>query len=258
MKKILSLCLILLTLFVLSACSKQPKYENSKKVKFTFLAEPYAPLTYLKNGKPTGMAVDVIQAIAEEIGIGANVKIQSWDKSYSEAVKNPNTILLTAVRLPERESLFYWLEPPVMTFSDYFFKKRGSDIKINHIIDAKKYKLGVTKGYYNLRVLQRAGFKNLVINSTPERTMRALLDGEVDLVCCADFRAEILMKKLGHSISSVLPVCKFDQRESYIVISKKTSEDLAKEWQQAFDRIRKNKTYYKIYKKWFMSHTLGH
>ena len=81
------------------------------------------------------------------------------------------------------------------------------------------------------------------------------MNDKVDLIPLATFRAEILIKKLDYSISSILPVYKNRNGHLYIAISKGTSKDVINEWQAAFDKIRENKTYYKIYTKWFLNYT---
>ncbi len=257
-RKITFLSMGILFIFLTACDGEQNTYKHSLKTKFQYLSEEYAPLNYLKNGKPEGMAVDVIEAIAEELEIPApDIKIQLWSETYETALSEPNVIIFSITRTPQREDKFYWLSPSVMRFEEFFYEKRGSEIQINSMDDAKKYTIGVTEGYYSYDNLKALDFKNLKVYKTQEGAVYALMNGEIDLIDCAEFRAEFLAKKLGYSISDILPVFKVADRRLYIAISKGTSQKAVKEWKKAFKEIRLNKTYYKIYKKWFMSHSGG-
>lgn len=255
MKKI-SLFLMLLMPVLLCGCTESPSGEATKKAELTFLSENWPPMSYPDDGKPTGMAVDVTSAIANELGVQADIKIQLWEDTYQTAIKTPNVVVTAMNRTPLREDHFNWIQPPLKRYKEYFYKKRGSNITINNFNDAKKYKIGTITDFAADQQLKAQGFENLISYPTPEDAMRALVKGEVQLSVFGDFISEYIIKEIGYSVSDVLPVYKAFDRELYIVISKGTSAEVVREWEQAFKVIRKNKTYYKIYEKWFLSHTL--
>ncbi len=255
MKKI-SLFLILLIPVLLFGCTESPSGEATKKAGLIFLSENWPPLSYPDNGKPTGMAVDVTTAIANELGVQADIKIQLWEDTYQTALKNPNVVVTAMNRTSIREDHFNWIYPPIKRYKEYFYKKRGSPIKLDSFNDAKKYKISTITDFAAEQQLIAQGFENLVSYPTPEEAMRALVEGDVQLSVFGDFIYEYIIKEIGYSVSDVLPVHKAFDRELYIVISKGTPEEVVTEWVQAFRVIRKNKTYYKIYEKWFLSPTL--
>ncbi|MFT5675637.1 MAG: polar amino acid transport system substrate-binding protein [Paraglaciecola sp.] len=255
MKK-LSLFLMLLMPVLLCGCTESPSGEATKKVQLIFLSENWPPMSYPDDGKPTGMAVDVTRAIANELGVQADVKIQLWEDTYQTAIKTPNVVVTAMNRTPQREDHFNWIQPPLKRYKEYFYKKRGSNITINNFNDAKKYKIGTITDFAADQQLKALGFENIISYPTPEDAMSALVKGEVQLSIFGDFISEYIIKEIGYSVSDVLPVYKAFDRELYIVISKGTSAEVVSEWEQAFKVIRKNKTYYKIYEKWFLSHTL--
>ena len=80
MKK-LSLFLILLIPVLLCGCSEGPSGEATKKAELIFLSDNWPPMSYPDDGKPSGMAVDVTKAIANELGVQADIKIQLWSES---------------------------------------------------------------------------------------------------------------------------------------------------------------------------------
>jgi polar amino acid transport system substrate-binding protein len=248
--------ILILLSFLLPACTQQPTGQASQKADLIFLTEDYAPLNFSKNGIPTGMSVEVIDAIGNVLKIKPDIKVQLWKNAYKTALNTPNVILFSTVKTTQRENKFYWLKPSLMKFKEYFYEKNDRNIYINKLEDAKKYKIGTTTDFSSEENLKAEGFKNIVSFPTQAETMQALIDGKVDLAVFETFRAEILIKKLGHSLSDVIPTYKIRTAHLYIAISKGTPQNIVDEWQKAFNLIRKNKTYYKIYKKWLFSHTM--
>ena len=249
------LAVIVLISFLFTACSKKTVANESQKTKLLFLTEEYAPMNFSKKGKAKGMAVDVVNAICKELGIKSEIKVQIWKEAYHTALNTSNVILFSTTKINLREDKFYWLKPSIMKYKEYFYEKRGRNITMKKLEDAKRYKIGTTTEFSSEQYLESKGFTNLVSFSTQEETMQALIDGTVDLVVFASFRAEVLTKYFDYSISDILPVYKIRDAHLYITISKGTSEKIVREWQDAFDTIREDKTYFKIYKKWFFSHS---
>lgn len=252
----LSIILMLLILVLVCGCSQGPSGEATKKAELIFLSDDWPPMSYHEDGNSAGMAVDVTKAIAQELGVQADIEIQLWENTYQTAIKTPNVVVTAMNRTPQREEHFNWIYPPLKRYNEYFYKKRGHNIKVDDFNDARKYKIGTITDFASEQQLKAMGFENLISYPTPEDAMRALVQGDVQLSVFGDFISEYVIKQVGYSVSDVLPVHKAFERELYIVVSKGTSPEVVNEWERAFKVIRQNKTYYKIYEKWFLSATL--
>ncbi|MCP4181230.1 MAG: amino acid ABC transporter substrate-binding protein [bacterium] len=254
--KIIKFLTTVFLIIMLVGCTEKPSGKISKNTQLKMLSESYPPLVFMKNGKLEGMFVDVIDEISKVLKIKPNIVIQSWDKSYETALNTPNVVIFPIVKTLIREKRFYWIEPPLKDFTVHFYEKRGRELVISNFNDAKKYKIGTNRGFYSDEIMRREGFKNLVTYDTPEETIEALMDNKVDLIVFTDFRAEILIKKSGYSLSEILPVYKAGKGGLYIAISKGTDKRIVTEWEKTFEYLRKKRIYFKIYKKWFMGYTL--
>jgi len=51
----------------------------------------------------------ILNAILAEAQLEANVAFMPWARAFSIAESNPNTIILSMIRTPEREDNFYWI-----------------------------------------------------------------------------------------------------------------------------------------------------
>ncbi|HJO92552.1 MAG TPA: transporter substrate-binding domain-containing protein [Victivallales bacterium] len=241
---------------LLAGCTEKPEGEVTKQTHLQMLSESYPPLVFLKDGKIEGMFAEVVDSIAKTLKINTDIIIQPWDKSYETALTTPNIVIFPIVKTSIREKRFYWIEPPLIDFTVYFYERSGRDLIINSLNEAKKYKIGTNRGFYSDEIMRREGFKNLVTYETPKDNIKALMNGEVDLVVFTDFRAEILIKKSGYSLSDILPVYEAGKGGLYIAISKGTDKRVTAEWEKAFKYLRQKRIFYKIYKKWFMGNTL--
>ena len=209
-------------------------------------------MSFFIRGKPAGMAVDVVNALSEQLNVKPDIKIQQWDKSYTTALHNPNVFLFPTTRTKQREAHFYWLGP-IMHFSHYLYARKDSRIKIKNLNDAKKYKIATIKGFPSEEFLISKGFKNLLRCEAPIEAVKALMDNKAQLATVDNIGIEILLHKLRHPLSDIMHVYKTDDGNLYIAISKGTPKEIVKEWQDAMKTIKRNRTYFKIYKKWFMS-----
>ena len=253
MKLLLYSSIILLLL--ITGCSNEPTNTASQKIKFSFLSEQNPPMSFLKRGRPVGMAVDIVKAIAKELHIKTNIKIQVWEKAYTTALNNPDVILFPAVKNKKREKHFYWIGP-IMGFHNYFYCRNDNIIKIDSLNDAKKYKIATVKGFSSEENLIEKGFNNIISYSTPKEALNALMDGKVQLVVSDDLSSEMQILDIGHSADDILPIYEIDESDLYIAISKGTSKVIVREWEDAFSEIKRGGTYVDIYKKWLMSNNL--
>ena len=108
---------------LLFGCSKSPDGDNSQKTKLLFVTENYAPLNYSYGGKPTGMAVDVINAMGKVLGVTPEIKVMLWKDAYEKALTEPNVVLFSVTKIKSRADKFNWLEPSLIKFNRKFLRK---------------------------------------------------------------------------------------------------------------------------------------
>ena len=239
-------------LLLQASCTKAPTGEASKKAKLQFLSEQNPPMSFLIRGKPSGMAVDIVYALAKQLNIKPDIKIQLWKKSYYTALHEPNVFLFPTTRTKKRENSFYWLGP-IMDFRHYLYAKKQSKIKIRNLNDAKKYTIATVMDFSSEEFLIKNGFKNLYRCTSQLEAMKALMENKAQLAIISNISMEVLLYKLKLSVSDMIPTYKTDDSKLYIAISKGTPKSVVQEWQDALKIIKRNRTYYKIYRKWFMS-----
>ncbi|MBF0206812.1 MAG: transporter substrate-binding domain-containing protein [Oligoflexia bacterium] len=107
--------------------------------------EEYPPYSYTENGKPAGLATEVVVAVFKEAGLVSNIRFMPWARAYSATLKNKDTFIYSIARTVEREDLFVWVDE-IISWDMYVYKHRDKkNINLTKLDDAKKYKIGVVR-----------------------------------------------------------------------------------------------------------------
>ena len=108
-----------------------------------------------------GFSPDVVREILARTGHQAEVRITSWERSYTALQTEPNAVLFTMARTPSRENQFSWVGPLVHSNAVLFVKK-GSGISVKSLYEARKLpSIAVLKGDSKEEFLKGKDFHNL-------------------------------------------------------------------------------------------------
>jgi polar amino acid transport system substrate-binding protein len=117
--------ILLATGAALSILALAPAPATAADTGFTLLAESNPPLSYTQGGKATGENVKVLTTLFKRAGIPVRFQIESWDKAFDSAKKEERHGVFTAIRTPDRESMFQWVGP-ISTTRWVFLAKKGN------------------------------------------------------------------------------------------------------------------------------------
>ncbi len=86
--------------------------EHSLKI---YCDEDYPVQFFDKQGRLTGMSVEIVQEIQRRLGVSDPIQVVPWARGLDKLDHEPNTMLLTMARTPERDSRYQWVGPVVTT-----------------------------------------------------------------------------------------------------------------------------------------------
>ncbi|MEA3492477.1 MAG: transporter substrate-binding domain-containing protein [Campylobacterota bacterium] len=219
---------------------------------FQMMTEEYPPITFMKDGKPSGFVTEMVQEIALRLHIPDNIRLTSWKNAYNMALLHPNIILFSAERTPEREELFRWVGP-VGKNSTIFYAKKGSGIQLNSLEEAKQVEaIATTTDWFSEQYLKRERFTNLVSSEDPVDNVRQLMNGEVDLSIFTDLTVPQIVKNAGYSMDDLEPIYTVIQTYFYIALSKDTCQEEQQAWQSALDTLKEDGTFEEIYQRYLL------
>jgi len=174
--------------------------------------------------------------------------LTSWKNAYNMALINPNIILFSAERTPERENLFKWVGP-VGKNSSILYAKKGSRIKIKNLQEAKKIAtIATTTDWFTEQYLKSEGFTNLISSPAPTDNVKQLMNGEAQLSIFTDITIPEIVNQAGYEMDDLEPVFTVTQTYFYIALSKDTPDEVMLTWQSTLDNLKKDGTFDKIYR----------
>lgn len=213
--------------------------QGGQAQEYIVMSEELAPFGYLENGELTGLTVEITREIFKIVDHPDNIMIVPWARGYSTTLEQPNRILLNVIRKPERESLFKWVGP-LVTDRTYFYKKRGSNIEIKTLEDAKKIKsIAVTRDFASHKFLEQQGFTNLKLTVRPVQTFQMLELERVDLTVIGELSAAAILQeaKIDPKLIQRTEVSLYEFVLN-LAFSKNIPDQEVNKWQQALDVVR--------------------
>jgi len=221
------------------------------KDKLYIMTEIFSPYQFKENKKLKGISVDIVRAIQKEINDTNKIKVYPWARAVKLLNKKKNSALFSMMKTPQRTKKYKWVGP-IDKLQVVFFKKKGSNINIKNLDDAKKVKkIGVTKSVANYEILKSMGFTNLdVISGSDDKNIKKLDKGRIDLWPYVKAAGLYNAKKMGLAGKIISTGVVLAEGNLYIAFNKNTDDKIIQRWQKAFEKLQKNGTIQKIKNKY--------
>ena len=205
------------------------------------------PASYTRDGKPAGMAVEVVREILRRLNQADTIEIVPWSRGYNMALSLENVALFSTTRLPHRERLFHWVGP-IYTQTWGFYALKGSDFHIKSLEEAKTVgRIGTYRDDAKEQFLKHKGFTNLLSANRNMINVRHLLQGDIDLWVSSDLNVRDIVSQAGVDPSLVELVFPFHQVDNYIAFSIETDKIKVEDaWQKILDEMKQDGTYERI------------
>jgi polar amino acid transport system substrate-binding protein len=245
--KVIQLSRVLLAALIVSCLSVSLPATAQDLMIFT---EQYPPLSYLEKGRLTGSSVEVVREILRRLNQPDKIEILPWARAYNLLKTQPNVVLFSTTRIKEREDLFHWIGP-LCVARNGFYQKKGSSIRIDSLMDAKRVgSIATYKEDAREHLLKSWGFTNLDSSKSAISNLKKLMSGRVDLWFYDNLGMPSVAKQAGVDPADLELVLAVDEVSLYIAISKQTSHAVVKTWQKALQAMKEDGTFYSISKNW--------
>ena len=149
-------CALIVALALVTCCSVAA--ASGLKV-VTENLPPFNIAAQVEGAAPSGIATDTLVAIFDKIGRQfdpAAIEVMPWARAYQTAKNEPSTLLYSAVRTEERESMFQWIGPiEHLTIGLIVLKDRK--LVINNVKELEQYTIGTVRNGAPEQLLKKAG-----------------------------------------------------------------------------------------------------
>lgn len=258
MKKFLFFSLMLVLVFVVSACGTSSNKENNsaeqtdEKKKLRIVTDAaYAPFEYMDKGEIVGFDVDFVNAVAKEAGYDVEIVHIGWDPIFVEIEDKIADLAVSAITINDDRKQTYDFSVPYFLSTNKILVPENSDIK--SASDLKDKVVAVQNGTTGQEAVEKLLGKNNKNIKKFENTTLAimeLINGGADAVVADNTVIEEYAKNNPDQKLVVIDDPNSFEKEFYGLMFPKGSE-LVEEFSNAINKIYENGTYTKIYNEWF-------
>jgi len=240
--------LILFLCMGLSICTFA---NESIKTNLLAVANDNRLLQYYEDGEDKGPSIEILQAILKEAQLNANVEFMPWVRAFSTAKNNPNTLILSMIKTPERDTDFHWIIKVSSLTRVFISLANKPENYVENMQQAKQKLTAVVLGSASYNELTSQGFseqKNLYIVPDGELVVSLLTNGRIDLVYDDPSNVRNILNKLGKSDLAIRhkEISAENERSSYIAINKATDKEIVERLMQAARKFEKTAEYTRL------------
>ena len=263
MKTILLFCVA--TLLILSGVIRSNIFANAMepdKIIYKSATEyDYPPFSVVTDGKADGFSVELLKAVANEMGLDIQFKVDHWDTIKKE-LENGNLDILPLVGYSEeRDDYFDFTVPYIVMRGNIFVRNNYTDIESEDDLFGKE--IIVMRGDNSQEYAEGMKFTdNLILVDTYAEAFELLRSGQYDAVLAQSLVGQKLINDL--KITNVEAVTRmsdngidrvkvslegFEQKFSFAV--KEGDKELLALLNEGLAIVSENGTYESLYIKWF-------
>lgn len=214
-----------------------------------FYAADYPPITFLRGGKLTGLATEIVEEIMRRTGTVAPIDLVPWARAFRQATSAPNTGLLSTAYTRERAPLFQWVGPIGAAVASFYMLRGGK--RIENIEQARTaVRILVSHESYLEQMLRSLGFSNLSPVTTTAEAVRMLAARRAPLMALDDLALATTARAEGLHIGDIERSLVLGPSFQYIAFSRGTPEQLVARWRLALDAMKADGTFARLYAKW--------
>jgi PAS domain S-box-containing protein len=205
-----------------------------------------APVVYLDGTIPTGVAVDIVHALAKHVSQPIEIKAMDWSEAQALVARGDADALIQINPTEERKKIYDFSDPLLESHFSIF--TRTEQMGITGLSSLRGLRVGVESGGLPQRLLETDPEVRITIVPNFTEGFRQLSEGSVDAVV-VDYRigSYVLAKNTIRNIKiSGDPI---ESSRSTIAV-KKGDTKLLNEINTALQIIREDGTYQKIIDKW--------
>ena len=234
-------------LAVLSFCSF---CINVTAAELRLYTEDYRPFSYLENGKPSGMAVAVVEELIRRTGERARIELVPWTRGYHQVRHQADTALFSTVRTAQREAEFQWVGPIAQGYTR-FYTYKDAGLRVTSLDDVRHLgTLAVPKQWYSYELLREQALDNLYGVPTPQDMLRMFRHGRVKLLLANTLTLDGMLAEQGMNAGQLQEQFDLMTNGSYIAFSLQTDAERVAQWQQALQQMRQDGSLERIYRHW--------
>ncbi|WP_133296095.1 transporter substrate-binding domain-containing protein [Zooshikella ganghwensis] len=182
-----------------------PQFIFAKKLQL--YTEELPPYSMQKGTQPNGISVEIVSLLFDRAKLEYEIRVVPWKRSFSMLQNRSNSCAFPVQRNQEREVVFHWISPILITHTAFYTNKQSS-LHIRTLEDARYLEIGSYAGSAIVDYLSNLKF---IVRTTTkeENNILKLTHNRIDIWAAdtntAKYYAKKIMSKL-RSMWSFLPL----------------------------------------------------
>lgn len=217
--------------------------------------ENLAPLNYEEAGQAQGFSSELARLMAAEAGLPLEIQVLPWQRAVQAAAQQPNSLLFSLTRTPERETQYQWVGPIGPRRILIYRLGRRTEVQPASLQALAGLRLGVVRDSAAARQLLAEGLtpeEQLELSLDDASNLRKLLAGRMELIAMLDWAAAWHLRQLKLPYSTLVPVLPLNTALAYwFGLPADTDPALVRRLQEALDRIKRDGRYERLRQRYF-------
>ncbi|MEP2651317.1 MAG: transporter substrate-binding domain-containing protein [Paraglaciecola sp.] len=154
-------------------------------VDLNIVTELSPPHQLWQNNQVSGSSTDKVKAFINKTGLTANYDIYPWARAYNKSIKEPDTLIYSIARTPERVDLFHWLIPVVEYKFGFVALSSNKPMDLSTIEKISGYIIAVQRNDFAHDWMLSQGLeegKHFMICADIDCSWNLLLNKNIDLI----------------------------------------------------------------------------
>lgn len=211
--------------------------------------ENYPPYEFVdKTGVYKGFNVDVMRAVAIEMGIDVELAPMTWEKALQALESGDVEVIQGMNRSEIREEKFAFTDELVINTQVIFVRKQTNNI--TDLSDLQGLVVAIQSGDISEEFVKKIPGIKVVVSSNQELAMESLLNGIVDAYLGNRLTGLYVLQNMKRYEDVKIVGEPLDSTE-YCSATLKNNTKMLDLMNQGIVKIKQNGTYDKIYRKWF-------
>ncbi len=257
MKKLLFLS----TLFLVISIPFHVHAENTNNIYQSATEYDYPPFSVTSSGEANGFSVDLLKAVAQEMGFEIKFKIDDWATLKQELADGKLDVLPLVGYTEERDEVFDFSVPYIIMHGNIFIRTDNTSISTESDLYGKE--IIVMQGDNAHEYAERMGFSDHIITTkTYQEAFELLASGKHDAVLAQSLVGTQLISELG--LSNITAAMEFDSdgetlittnlsgfEQKFCFAVKEGDKELLSMLNEGLAIVSANGTFNELYIKWF-------
>ncbi|MEJ5284947.1 MAG: amino acid ABC transporter substrate-binding protein [Brevinematales bacterium] len=235
---------ILIIFLLLFAC-------NTERKKIVIGVDEYfPPMTFKENGELKGIDIDLAKAVFKKLGYEVEFKTVVWEKIIEELTNKNIDIIWSGFSITEERKAIIDFTIPYIETKQVIVTKYNSSIEKKEDLSSKI--VGVQKGSTGEHSLKKDSIltkkiKKIVEYETVEKEIKDLEDGKLDAIVIDEIAAKYFLAGKAGNFKILNEHFGY---EIFAIGLRKEDSTLKEKLNKALEKIMKDGTEEKIFKKW--------